>query len=66
MLALLEILTLVAIVFFFASQIIIPLYRGTPLLPMFKKERGLSIKLAEERQRLIEKKLKADLRKLQK
>lgn len=66
MLALLEIIALLAFLVTFYSQVIIPLYRNTPLFPIFREGPGLSIKLAEEREKLFNKKLKADIRRLQK
>lgn len=64
MLGAIEMLGFVLFCFGFVSQILQPLYRGTRLFPLFRKEQGLSIALAEERQRLIEKKLKQDIKKL--
>lgn len=64
MLAALELLGLVFFCFLFHSQIILPIYRGTRLFPLFRAEQGLSIRLAEERQRLIEKKMQQDIKRL--
>lgn len=51
-------------VLIFLTQVLMPAYRGTPLFPFFRKERGLSIKLAEERQKLVEKQIEKTIKKM--
>lgn len=63
LLPLIDFTILAAIVWFAVSQIFYPIYRGTILFPLFRKETVLLGKLAEEKQTTVEKKIERDITK---
>ena len=56
-----EILLIVVVIVVFATQVFIPLWRGTPLFPYFRKEGRLNARLKEDRQSAVESDLEAKL-----
>lgn len=61
--ALLEFVFYMALGSVFASQIFIPLYRGTILFPFFRREAVLRHALMQEKQRTEEAKLESEIEK---
>ena len=50
----LELLFATLIVIIFLTQILMPLFRGTPVFPIFRRERKLESELSEARKEVIE------------
>jgi len=48
---------------FIFLQVVVPIVRGTPLYPMFRKERKIKADLQEARQSVIESNLKEEVKK---
>lgn len=58
-----EFVVAVLIVGVFVTQVFLPLGRGTPLFPFFRRERRLNARLKEARQAALEKELEDKLKK---
>ena len=56
-LAVAELAVVVLVAWLFLTQIFVPLFRGTLLFPIFRREAKLSNELEKVRQRAVEKKL---------
>jgi len=65
-LVLMELLIISLAVFCFVTQITIPLFRGTPLFPFFKKEEEIKREISETKQELEEARLTTEKRKVEK
>lgn len=63
LLELLEWTTMAIIFIVFATQVLVPLWRGTALFPILKKEVKLQEKLAEEKQVTLEEKIEKEIEK---
>lgn len=58
-----EFIGLAALALFFSKQIFVPLYRGSALFPMFKKQANIEEKLIEEKQKTVETDLEIEIQK---
>lgn len=58
-----ELIVVSSIFIFFVSQVFYPLWRGTPLFPVFRKEHELLKNLAEEKQVTVEEEIKEEIKK---
>ena len=63
-LEILEIALVIAILWFFVTQICAPIIRGTVIMPIFRKEAKLEKELAETNQEVVEKKLEDEIKNL--
>lgn len=52
--ALLELVVVTSLLYLGVTQVILPLWRDTPLFPMFRRERRLQHKLAEATEKVVE------------
>ena len=58
-----EFILLSVVLIGFYSQIFWPLWRGTPLFPIFRRERELLHKLSEEKQKTVEEEIQDEIQK---
>lgn len=56
----------VLIVSVFATQVFLPLVRGTPFFPFFRRERSLEGALKDARQEAAEKRVESEIEKIKK
>lgn len=63
--ALFEFLLFVVVLVFASTQLLWPVWRGTPLLPFFRRERVLQWKIEEQRQQQVERELERYLQQLE-
>lgn len=61
MVALVELVVAVLLLYFGITQVILPLWRDTPLFPMFRKERHLQHNLAEATEQVVEAELEREI-----
>lgn len=52
--ALLELVVVALLLYLGISQVVLPLWRDTPLFPMFRRERRLQHELAEATEKVVE------------
>ena len=57
----LEVLVAVLFIWFCIAQIFLPLSRGTPVCPLFRKEAELEKNLEKVRQEVVEKKIQEEI-----
>jgi len=62
-LELVEIVAALALLYFIAMQVFIPIVRGTPLYPMFRREKKILDDLKQARQAVVESDLKKEVKK---
>jgi hypothetical protein len=58
----LEITLAILIIWFFVTQMILPVLRGTPVLPIFRKEAKLQAEMEKVNQEIIEKKMEEEIK----
>jgi flagellar biosynthesis/type III secretory pathway M-ring protein FliF/YscJ len=58
-----EVIVIGLVLWFIAFQVVAPLIKGTPLYPMFRKEKKLQEELMVARQAVVESSLKEEIKK---
>jgi len=59
--AVLELVLVALVVLVGVTQLVVPLWRGTPLFPFGRRERRLEVDLAEAREEVVEAKLEQEI-----
>ncbi|OGF82511.1 hypothetical protein A3B18_00870 [Candidatus Giovannonibacteria bacterium RIFCSPLOWO2_01_FULL_46_13] len=60
----LELVIIGVLLLLFVSQVFLPLWRNTPIFPLFRRERKLEAEIAEVKQQGLEADLKKELQRL--
>lgn len=58
---LLELLVAVSLLYFGGTQVVLPLWRNTPLFPIFRRERRLQHELVEATENVVEAELEKEI-----
>lgn len=61
LLTLLEFVVAALFLYFVSTQLLIPLWRDTPLFPWLERERGLRYRRKEAKQEVVETRIKRDI-----
>jgi hypothetical protein len=61
-----EFIVIVLLLYFVITQVFLPMFRGTPVLPIFRQENALLKELAKAREEVLDAKMKKEIQKIRK